>query len=1478
MHPLHSSTFGRPSVRIATALVLLTGLAALVPPGLARAEASAGPIVTSVSYASVDVALERVLMPQGASGAETEVRWRWHFDPQAEREPSAWESSPWSGEPVVRFARPAGAALLELVIEAESEEGPIRRVHPLELQEQMVLERPNLRGASIARFRALEDSVVVQGRVLFGDRLFDAEGYTGQRQWLLARAMELQWRSAADDALVATTVTDSAGGFVFRLPVQPVAGSLVLLTRGTDPVAGPYGVVDAAGAAHSVVLGQVDPQPGEFLDLGGVEVGDASSSSLAGAVHLFDLVTDALALLRGPDGPPGWGTSGQAVPVLWDPVAPNASTFFDGAFVIVASPASGSSDAWSDGAVLATVGHALLAPLGWPVPANWDWLDVDRSPRPSLARALGWTFAGAVQTWRARNRTDADGTPLSTPSELLVDLPSPPPLGFRVGLEAGLDLENGLVLPGATSAVARGQRGAPILAALLWETLDDPATYDVGGGIDDDPIGADIGRWLAAMSATLASVPAPVYEDLHGELVASLDVDEAEAFTGLAVDQAGCALEIDAFEPDDTVAEATDVEVWIQPALTSTGVRINEVFLGDRDGVELVNRGATVVDVGGWTIDARRNGFSVVPSLTVTLPSPTLVLPGRQLLVLEGTPLSARSVVDAPAPDWNVPWAPDEDGAVILRDGSGVAIDFVRWDGSGGADRSLEPIPAGTGFTGRLVAPVDGRQSLARDAVSTDSNAAANFAIAVPTPGWPNAGPPRVHTSSPRGDVDHLRLVGLGPVELHARRDRDDGTPRWTLADGAPDGVARLENGLGAQARGALATLWPTSTDTATVLRLDPAVPVATSTGLQVFAWRPASDFGVWPVRELRADPLGLGVLADSVRVSWTLRGRTDSLRVRLDGVAVRHLAGTDTSVVIVVPEGTHIVAVEPFLSDRVGAAREAGVYVGPVSCSLATGFEPGDPEVFTSSGGFLVSEGPAFSGEFALRDTPLGQAYPVDSEVACTLILPIELTTVARLRFSHAAHLVPDGDRAMLEISSGIGLTWTELARWDGASHPASAEDPADWGDDVLTQADWVQESFDLGDYAGERVRLRFRRTSNSTGTSIGWAIDDVVLDLGGTEGEYWVGVDGSDVTGCGIAGRPWASLSTALEVVQPGERIVLGPGRHDRAALDPGAPVPVFAPLPAGVELRGVGPDATVLVVPASGWGIRTVGAGADSSVATVRGLRIEGGAIGLRMEDVRVDLDSVEVVLADTAAVLVRAPMIARKSIFAHASVGIRTSGNWLDLQRSTLADVGIGVWLSAEGDSLRSFASLLGRADSTLVFTDTPRAIASIECSGIFGTLSPFEGSLSVFTLANRNFDPQHCDPSASRYTLAASSPYLAQPWCGLVGARGQGCSAPGQTNAPAPPGELLLHPPAPNPFNPIVTFAWEQPRTARARVEIFDLRGRRIRVLVDEDVAAGRREVRWSGEDQRGAGVASGVYLVRLQVEGQTAVQRVALIR
>jgi len=90
-------------------------------------------------------------------------------------------------------------------------------------------------------------------------------------------------------------------------------------------------------------------------------------------------------------------------------------------------------------------------------------------------------------------------------------------------------------------------------------------------------------------------------------------------------------------------------------------------------------------------------------------------------------------------------------------------------------------------------------------------------------------------------------------------------------------------------------------------------------------------------------------------------------------------------------------------------------------------------------------------------------------------------------------------------------------------------------------------------------------------------------------------------------------------------------------------------------------------------------------------------------------------------------------------------------------------------------------------------------------------------------------------------------------------------------APRRAGELL--PNSPNPFNPGTTLRFRLERDAEVRLTLVDVRGRRVRVLAQGSRAAGETSLRWDGRDEAGRPVASGVYRVVLEIDGDASDER-----
>lgn len=77
---------------------------------------------------------------------------------------------------------------------------------------------------------------------------------------------------------------------------------------------------------------------------------------------------------------------------------------------------------------------------------------------------------------------------------------------------------------------------------------------------------------------------------------------------------------------------------------------------------------------------------------------------------------------------------------------------------------------------------------------------------------------------------------------------------------------------------------------------------------------------------------------------------------------------------------------------------------------------------------------------------------------------------------------------------------------------------------------------------------------------------------------------------------------------------------------------------------------------------------------------------------------------------------------------------------------------------------------------------------------------------------------------------------------------------------------------PNPFNPKTMLRYAVPAQGRVELVIYDIRGRKVRTLVDEYKRPGTYKVAWRGRNDAGQRAASGTYLLRLRA-GDVAISR-----
>ena len=78
---------------------------------------------------------------------------------------------------------------------------------------------------------------------------------------------------------------------------------------------------------------------------------------------------------------------------------------------------------------------------------------------------------------------------------------------------------------------------------------------------------------------------------------------------------------------------------------------------------------------------------------------------------------------------------------------------------------------------------------------------------------------------------------------------------------------------------------------------------------------------------------------------------------------------------------------------------------------------------------------------------------------------------------------------------------------------------------------------------------------------------------------------------------------------------------------------------------------------------------------------------------------------------------------------------------------------------------------------------------------------------------------------------------------------------------------------PNPFNPVTTLGYYLPEAGRVQIEVFNVMGQKVATLLNGTTVAGYNTVTWNAD-----GMASGIYICRMEAEGHVATQKLMLMK
>ncbi|HIF28625.1 MAG TPA: T9SS type A sorting domain-containing protein [Candidatus Marinimicrobia bacterium] len=93
-----------------------------------------------------------------------------------------------------------------------------------------------------------------------------------------------------------------------------------------------------------------------------------------------------------------------------------------------------------------------------------------------------------------------------------------------------------------------------------------------------------------------------------------------------------------------------------------------------------------------------------------------------------------------------------------------------------------------------------------------------------------------------------------------------------------------------------------------------------------------------------------------------------------------------------------------------------------------------------------------------------------------------------------------------------------------------------------------------------------------------------------------------------------------------------------------------------------------------------------------------------------------------------------------------------------------------------------------------------------------------------------------------------------------------------------PVAYALHQNYPNPFNPVTTLRYNLPENRLVNIIIYDMLGRRVKTLINQNQDAGHKSVTWDATNDFGKPVSAGIYLYQIQAGEYISTKKMVLLK
>ncbi len=246
-----------------------------------------------------------------------------------------------------------------------------------------------------------------------------------------------------------------------------------------------------------------------------------------------------------------------------------------------------------------------------------------------------------------------------------------------------------------------------------------------------------------------------------------------------------------------------------------------------------------------------------------------------------------------------------------------------------------------------------------------------------------------------------------------------------------------------------------------------------------------------------------------------------------------------------------------------------------------------------------------------------------------------------------------------------------------------------------------------------------------------------------------------------------------------------------------------------------------------------------------------------------------------------------------------------GDWVEIHNFSDQSLNISGWKFMDSDDSHVFTFPEGftlEASSYLVLCQDSAEFSQAypEVQNFIGSLGfGFSGSGELLRLLDNDeglvdyvdyddSDPWPTEPDGSGRTLELINPLLdntiSESWASSTDQYG----TPGYINSVYSslsrdedallPTEFTMYQNYPNPFNPITSIKYDLPTDAHTIMEVFDIMGKHVKTLVDENQTAGFKTIKWDATNSTGNNVAAGMYIYQIKSGSYNQTKKMILLK